>query len=343
MGNVKNKRIQKIMNVNEKVSVIVPVYNIEGYLDRCIQSVLHQTYTNIELVLIDDGSTDSSGAICDSYAKTDSRVLVFHQKNAGVCAARNRGIESSTGDYITFVDGDDWIEADSLEKILKWRANQDLDMIVARSYVNDGKSKGKENYRFDNSYVGNVYDGLSVAIDKRYMRGSACGVVYSKCFLISNQVLFPSTLKNGEDSIFSHLSLIYAKKVGFADVHFYNVFEREGSASRSWTFDRVYYMIENVKFLNTLTEKNHIYSIRAQHILDYSIYSAVSYMYNKLFHCFTLKNFSTLTYALKPHLNHKLDIGDISIFKKKVRILNTSLFLFGITIQIKNYIQSIIN
>ena len=101
------------INVEEKlVSVIVAVYNIEEYLPRCIDSILAQTYRNLEIILVDDGSTDSSGGICDDYAQKDRRIKVIHKKNGGLSDARNAGLDKVSGDYIGFVDGDDWIDED---------------------------------------------------------------------------------------------------------------------------------------------------------------------------------------------------------------------------------------
>ena len=99
------------------ISIIVPVYNTEKYLDRCIQSILSQTYSNIEILLIDDGSTDSSGAICDKYAEQDLRVRVFHKANGGASTARNMGLDNAKGEWIAFVDSDDWIDAEMYEKM----------------------------------------------------------------------------------------------------------------------------------------------------------------------------------------------------------------------------------
>ena len=93
-----------------KISVIVPVYNVEPYLRLCVNSILNQTFTDFELLLIDDGSTDYSGEICDEYASMDSRVKVFHTTNRGVSAARNLGINKASAEWITFVDSDDWME-----------------------------------------------------------------------------------------------------------------------------------------------------------------------------------------------------------------------------------------
>lgn len=103
------------MNMNINISVIVPIYNSEKFLCKCIDSLLNQTYPNIEVILVDDGSTDSSPQICDNYAESDGRVTVIHQKNARIGAARNRGLEAAHGDYITFIDSDDYLELNTYE------------------------------------------------------------------------------------------------------------------------------------------------------------------------------------------------------------------------------------
>lgn len=104
---------------NYKISIIVPVYKVEKYLPKCIESICAQTYTNLEILLIDDGSPDSCGRICDEFARKDSRIRVFHLKNGGQSHARNVGLEAATGDYIGFVDGDDWPRKEMYEKLLK--------------------------------------------------------------------------------------------------------------------------------------------------------------------------------------------------------------------------------
>ena len=111
------------------ISIIVPVYNTEKYLDQCIQSILSQTYTDFELLLIDDGSTDSSGVICDRYAEQDSRVRVFHKPNGGVSSARNIGLDNTKGEWITFLDSDDWIAPSMLDEVYKTAMVNDADMV----------------------------------------------------------------------------------------------------------------------------------------------------------------------------------------------------------------------
>lgn len=102
---------------NELITIVVPVYNVERYVEQCVQSVLNQTYRNLQILLVDDGSTDSSGEICDRLATQDSRIQVIHQKNSGLAAARNVGIELAKGEYISFIDSDDFVELNFIERL----------------------------------------------------------------------------------------------------------------------------------------------------------------------------------------------------------------------------------
>ena len=120
------------------ISIIVPVYNIEEYLPRCVESILKQTYSNLELILVDDGSTDTSGAICDEYAKKDQRIRVIHKKNGGSSSARNEGIKIALGEYLGFVDSDDYIEPQMYEKMVRAIKDTNCHIVqVARDEIDD--------------------------------------------------------------------------------------------------------------------------------------------------------------------------------------------------------------
>ena len=119
---------------NETISVIVPVYKVEPYLRECVDSIINQTYKNLEIILVDDGSPDNCGAICDEYAAKDSRVRVIHKENGGVSSARNAGIEAATGDYIGFVDSDDWIEPDMYENLLESLQRENAEIAAPISF-----------------------------------------------------------------------------------------------------------------------------------------------------------------------------------------------------------------
>ena len=110
------------------ISVIVPIYNAEKYLHRCVDSLLAQSFQDFELILVDDGSSDSSPQICDAYAATDTRIKAFHQKNQGVSSARNFGLDMATGRFCTFIDSDDWIELDMYETMMNSLEKNDADL-----------------------------------------------------------------------------------------------------------------------------------------------------------------------------------------------------------------------
>lgn len=127
----------------ELISVIIPVYNVEKYLDRCLESVLNQTYKNLEIILVDDGSTDNSGNMCDEYVKKDQRVVVIHKKNGGASTARNVGLDCAQGQYIGFVDSDDWIKLDMYEYLynLLHAYDADISMCLFTRKQKDMQSK----------------------------------------------------------------------------------------------------------------------------------------------------------------------------------------------------------
>ena len=167
------------------ISVIVPVYNTEKYLDRCIQSILAQTYTDFELLLIDDGSTDSSGAICDKYAEQDSRVRVFHKENGGVTSARRLGVGNSIGEFVTFVDSDDELHADALLVLTENIVADDID-IVASDLKYEDIITGDEYVR--RTLTGKLYNRI-------------WGNLYRRTLLTDYVMDIPRYINIGEDAI----------------------------------------------------------------------------------------------------------------------------------------------
>lgn len=120
--------------MGEKISVIVPVYNVEQYLERCVDSIINQTYTNLEIILVNDGSADNSGKLCDELAKKDERIRVIHKENGGLSDARNRGIDESESDLVGFIDSDDYIDSDMYEVLLKNLNDTDADLSMCALY-----------------------------------------------------------------------------------------------------------------------------------------------------------------------------------------------------------------
>lgn len=178
------------------ISIIVPVYNSEKYLDQCIQSILAQTYTDFELLLIDDGSTDSSSAICDRYAEQDSRVRVFHKENGGVSSARNLGLDNAKGEWVTFIDSDDLVKSDYLKSMIE---QADADLIMS-SFEFIGKIED-----WDNSISDKLYHKEEIKdFLERYIWGVAlCGAV---CKLFQKSKIggtrFNEKIASKEDTIF---------------------------------------------------------------------------------------------------------------------------------------------
>ena len=132
------KRETEVEDVNPLVSIIIPIYNVEAYLPECLESVINQTYTNLEIILVDDGSPDKCGLICDEYALRDKRVKVVHRSNGGLSAARNSGLDIASGDFITFLDSDDWMHLGAIEGYMKlFREHPELDLIESAIYLSD--------------------------------------------------------------------------------------------------------------------------------------------------------------------------------------------------------------
>ncbi len=212
-----------------KISVIVPVYNCEPYIERCIYSILGQTYANLEIICVNDGSHDNSGKILDKLACEDSRIRVIHQTNAGVSAARNTGIDAATGDLITFVDSDDAIEPDMYEILLPYFADDTVDIVhcgYKRMYL-DGSSKevngtGKQVRQ-------TRYEAAEYLLSGKMFVGSLCNKLFRAHLLAG--VRFDTTLAINEDVLANAVLFSKSNESVFLDVGKYLVYERIGSAS----------------------------------------------------------------------------------------------------------------
>ena len=161
------------------ISVIVPIYNVEPYLSECLDSLCGQTLRNIEIIGVDDGSTDGSGALLDEYAAKDKRIIAVHQKNAGVSAARNAGMRLARGEYLAFVDGDDWMERTAYEDILQKLQGRRPDIVIFRhTSIYGGETA-----------IGTYYNGATLnGINKKY-----------------------ASDKNWANSVYSHMQYLYNK------------------------------------------------------------------------------------------------------------------------------------
>lgn len=213
------------------ISVIVPVYNTENYLDKCIHSILNQNYRNVEVILIDDGSTDESFKKCELYSQMDKRVCVVHKENGGQSSARNVGLDMCTGDYISFIDSDDWIESDMYSTLLTELERYDACLAVAgrydayenSEYVIVGKQLGK-NGLFD------AYDVLPKMAIGQMSDFSVCDKLYRRD--LWNDIRFPEG-EIYEDFAVMYKVLIAAKKIVLCDKPLYTYFHRNNSTLTS--------------------------------------------------------------------------------------------------------------
>ena len=186
--------------MEDKISIIIPIFNAEKYLERCISSVLNQTYKNFEAILVDDGSTDNSSLICDNYALKDKRIKIIHKKNGGVSSARNVGVENSEGKYIVFMDSDDFIDTDCLETFIKYR-RYDFIMCGFKEYI-EYSVKREINHKL---YIAkNNEETKRIALKKEYIDFiSFPWMKMLKTSIIkNNNIVFDEKMDYGEDTCF---------------------------------------------------------------------------------------------------------------------------------------------
>lgn len=226
---------------NEKISIIVPVYKVEQYLYRCIKSLMDQTYKNIEIILVDDGSPDNCPQLCENYAKQDSRIKVIHKENGGLSDARNVALDNITGEYIAFVDSDDWVEADFIETLYTnvMRENADISIIGYTLVWDDG---GKRRFTQDDEYY--VFDtetAIRELLKQRKFSCMVCQKLYKK--QIFDAVRFPVG-KLYEDVAVSLPTFLKAQKVVVSGKSGYNYYQRSDSIVNSKFDKRKLYFLD---------------------------------------------------------------------------------------------------
>lgn len=220
-----------------KISVIIPIYNVELYLRQCLDSIVNQTYRNLEIILIDDGSSDNCGKICDEYAEKDSRVIVIHKENGGLSAARNDGLACATGKWISFIDSDDWCELNLYEQAVSQAEKIDSDIIIYSLYRGSSKIGGRETriQTFDKEFVTTdktvLFQLQLAALSCKYIpfsktqpwtMGFPWDKLYKASLIFDNNLQFTEDVKAHEDVIFNLHAFQYANKVSFFNVPLYH-------------------------------------------------------------------------------------------------------------------------
>jgi glycosyltransferase involved in cell wall biosynthesis len=224
--------------MESSISIIVPIYKVESYLDRCINSLVGQTYKNIEIILVDDGSPDKCPQKCDDWAAKNNRIVVIHKENGGLSDARNAGIKRASGDYLLFVDSDDYIELDSCEKFIEIADKTQADIIVGNALQETSRC----NIPMDmtNLEEGNLYSNtefIKLAIRAREWYAPACFSLYKRNMYKENHLEYKKGLLH-EDMEMLPRVFFAAKTVSFLNKEFYHYVSRDDSIMGSSNKDK---------------------------------------------------------------------------------------------------------
>lgn len=226
------------------ISIIVPIFNKEDYLDKSITSLINQKYSNLEIILVNDGSTDNSLSICQKYKRHDKRIKVIDQDNGGVSSARNAGLEVATGDYIGFVDPDDWVSLDMYDSLYKKMIQQNATVAICNYWIEEQESKfkkeidtrkekvvGEEIFSF---LIANMINSETLDIDSSSIMGSACRLLIKRDLIYINELKFDLDVPYMEDLLFVIEVLANASVVAIDKEAHYHYFSVTGSASRKY-------------------------------------------------------------------------------------------------------------
>ena len=267
--------------MTEKITVIVPVYNVENYLDKCLDSVIKQTYKNLEIIVVNDGSTDNSGTICQEYAQKDDRIVYIEKENGGLSDARNAGLDRMTGSYVSFVDSDDWIELDYVETLYKKIIEYQADIAVG-NYYSFNESKGVFYFHvLGDSYYEKVYDNVSIfenLYESQEMKGFALISAWGKLYKagLFEQLRFDIG-KLGEDGYLNQKIYLLSEKVIYVNRGIYSYRVRKNSLSKHWTEKwmqaLVYAMSERITLLASLGYPLEQHLAVYRQMLDWVLYN----------------------------------------------------------------------
>lgn len=283
------------------ITIIVPIYNAQNTLKKCIDSILVQTYTNFELILIDDGCEDNSGTICDEYVARDSRIRVFHKENGGVSSARNLGLYNAKGEWICFIDSDDWVAKEYLQNLMSHAVGHDL--VISYAYVIYKDRIEKERYpvlsvkkgTFEKLFVTNALDWHT----------SPWGKLFKASIIREKMIQFPEGMPIGEDAHFLYEYMLHCVSIFVSDDtdYFYNA-ENEGTLTKKAYSIQAEFKILNTIFdiTNQLIEKERIYNQIALSNINRLKSSYIIRLINSLYH-----NKSNIKERLKIYNNIDLE------------------------------------
>ena len=222
--------------MNKLISIVVPVYNVARYLDKCINSIISQEYKDLEIILVDDGSTDESGRKCDLWAEKDNRIRVIHKENGGLSDARNVGIDNARGYYISFIDSDDFISEQYIQELYENIINTESDISICNPYYyyeQDNNTKTVERYKIKIDRIeGNSIDMTKILLYQKYFDTSAWGKLYKTELFKENGIYYPKG-KLYEDIATTYKVFLKAKKIVFINRNLYFYRQRSDSIMSS--------------------------------------------------------------------------------------------------------------
>lgn len=213
------------------ISVIVPVYKVEKELPKCVESIINQTYTNLEIILVDDGSPDDCGKICDFYKNKDKRIKVIHKENGGLSDARNFGLKAATGEFVMFIDSDDYILLDSCSKFIEQIDNQ-VEVILGEATIHiNNKEKLEERTNLKEDITYDSYQAIKKSIEKNQFYAPVCYNMYRRVFLLKNNLYFKTGILHEDMEILPRIFLS-TNKIKCLRYPFYQYVIREDSITQ---------------------------------------------------------------------------------------------------------------
>lgn len=225
----------------DKISIIVPVYHVEKYLDRCVSSIVNQTYENLEIILVDDESPDGCPKKCDDWAKKDDRIKVVHKKNGGVSSARNAGLNIASGKYVGFVDADDYIDLHMYEIMESNMNKNNADIVICANHVVGKNDTILSSVSYGNKIVETEYGVVPFATGEKFEVCCVWNKLYKLSVIKTENIYFDERFHVGEDFLFNYYYLKYTEKVVVIDDLLYNyVNERDDSATGSLNPDFIH-------------------------------------------------------------------------------------------------------
>ena len=306
-----------------KISLIIPVYNVEKYIGKCLSSIYQQDLDECfyEVLIVNDGTLDNSMEIVKEFAIKHNNIRIIEKQNGGVSSARNEGIKEAEGEFVTFIDADDWIMANSLHKIYSYLSDHPyLDVLMCNSTGEDNR----EHYPWiKNCDADTEYKGTE-AYERGYRRGSVCGGIYKRSLLLNNNIYFPVGVRNGEDSIFFYIVLSYVNKMVFLDLPFYVVYERIGSASRTFNKEHLKLMAYSLECAYELIKKHSVNKTDIQcdiliemlyiqiSSLTYTAIQVGNFSLDQILQCTDIKHYLPIIFKTKNRKGFKLSLLNFS-------------------------------